>query len=112
MQVLAWLKARATWLLATVVAILGAGWLWRIERDKRRSLQDQLRVERAKRSIAGHQARREALLERDSVDKEKVAKLDEQITDLQRKAVEVEEKVETRDAAQLAQRFNELYGDD
>ena len=111
MHVLSWLKSRAAWLLATVVAILGAGWLWRVERNKRRSLQDQLKVERAKRSIAGHQAKRDALLKQDSVDAARVTTIDEKITDLQQKAVEVTEKVETRDADELAQRFNELYGD-
>ena len=109
MKALLWLRDRAVWLLATAVAVLTAGWLYRIERDKRRSLQDQLKVEQAKRKIADHRARRDALMKQDQVDEARVKQLDEQITDLRLKAVQVTEKVAIRDAAALAKRFNELY---
>jgi hypothetical protein len=105
-----WLKDNVVAVLLTIVAIMGAGWLWKISKDKEGSLRDQLKVERTKVKIAELAGRRAVREERELGYAAQDEKLDQQIAEAQRDLVAARESVEGRSLDEIAARFNELYG--
>jgi len=105
-----WLKDNVATVLLTIVAILGAGWLWKVSKDREGSLKDQLKVERTKAKIAELAGRRAEKEVREQDYAARDTELDKQIAEAQRELVAARESVEGRSLDEIAARFNELYG--
>jgi hypothetical protein len=91
-----WLKDNAVAVLLTIIAVLGAGWLWKVEHDKQQSLRSQMKVERTRTKIAKLAGQRAVLEEKEEGYAEQAAELDQQIVEAKSEAVSARESVDGR----------------
>jgi hypothetical protein len=82
-KVWAWFKKAGVWIAMALLALVGAGWLWRTQKGKLGAVRDQLAVEKASSRVKELRAQREILKEQDAEAVEEIAKIDEELADNQ-----------------------------
>lgn len=72
-----WLKSAGVWIAMALLALVGAGWMWRRQKGKLGALKDQLAVEKATTRVKELRMERTMLKEQDAESVLEIARIDE-----------------------------------
>jgi len=103
-----WLKKAGVWIAGVLLLLLGAGWLWKRQRDALGKVRDQLAVERGLREVYRLRATREEVKKQVGEKDAAVEEIDRQLAENQRKIVEAHERGEGLSDDEVADAFARL----
>lgn len=107
-KVWTWLKKWGLVVAGVLLALMGAGWLWRRQRAQLGRVQDELAVAQAQSEIAALERVRRYVLTSADTTKEQVQRLDEDIAKNRRAIVEAHENGQGLSDAEVEDAFARL----
>jgi hypothetical protein len=113
---LIWLRSNASAVFGALAAVFVGVWLWGLHKKRVGALKDAVGVEKAKSDVVrlktqrdAHRAAEKSLEGRSAAAADRDKKLEVKINAAHTRAVKARESVEGKSAAEIADRFNQLF---
>lgn len=105
-----WLKRFGVWIAGALLLVIGAGWLWRRQRDELGKVKDRLAVAEATKEIARLRGQREEIAKRVGETDEVIDKIDAKIATHRQAVLDAYEVDPTLTDEEVAERLRRVLG--